>query len=226
MSRPRTVGACGALSLAVLALSGCSGSGSTPASSSTVAPATSRAAGYVLSAPASVKGWQLTSPSSTTQQKMQQGLGQAEQAVGGVSGTPVMGLYDDTTDQDWLVFVGLNGSFDPAKLATAAEAAPTFSTDALGDRMSTTWVSTVSAGPNGGQVDCQQTQIVQAGLSTFAATGLAAEGTACYWMTPTTFGVVTIYPQANRNDWSFGYDAQQMDAFMLDVRAAAERRAG
>ena len=244
MSRTRIPRARGALSLALLAagaatLSGCSGShaaASSPASPATAgavddtgatatsisaSPATST--GYVLSAPASIDGWALTTPTSSVGQQMRQGLSQAEQLVGGLSGTPVTGLYDDTADQMWVVFVGLNGSgFDPSVLATAAETAPVSTMDALGDRMTTSWVPGVTGGPHGGRTECQQTLEVQAGLSTAAATGLATTGSACFWMTGTTFGVVTLYPQANRNDWDFGYTGNQMDGFMLKVRAAVE----
>ena len=230
MSRPRTMRARGALSMTLLAtgaaaLSGCSGAASTTASTAAATATTASATGYVLSAPSSIDGWKLTTPTSSTQQKMQQGLSQAEQAAGGVSGTPVTGLYDDTADQMWVVFVGLNGSgFDPSRLATAAEAEPVSTVDGIGDRTTTSWVTGVSGGPHGGQTDCQQTLEVQAGLSTYSASGLATTGSACYWMTATTFGVVTLYPQANRNDWDFGYTGQQMDGFMLKVRAAVEQR--
>lgn len=240
MSRTRVPRARGALSIALLAsgaavLGGCSGSASTTSStaaassasatSATAAPATQNAAatGYVLSTPSSINGWALITPTSSTEQKMQQGLSQAEQLVGGVTGTPVMGLYNDTADQMWVVFVGLNGSgFDPSRLATAAEAAPVNTMDAIGDRLSTTWVTGVSGGPHGGETDCQQTLEAQAGLSTYSATGLASTGSACFWMTGTTFGVVTMYPQPSRTDWDFGYTGEQMDGFMLKVRAAVE----
>jgi hypothetical protein len=227
MSRTRTMRARGALSMPLLAagaaaLSGCSGATSTTSSATA---ATASATGYVLSAPSSIDGWKLTTPTSSTQQQMQQGLNQAEQAVGGVSGTPVTGLYDDTADQMWVVFVGLNGSgFEPSRLATAAEAVPVSTVDGIGDRTTTSWVTRVSGGPHGGQTDCQQTLEVQVGLSTYSASGLATTGSVCYWMTATTFGVVTLYPQANRNDWDFGYTGQQMDGFMLKVRAAVEQR--
>lgn len=250
MSSPRIAGARGALSIALLAsgaavLGGCSSNSTantnSNADSNTNSPLSgvgaTRAAGatgaggltgasstaYVLKAPSSIAGWSLTTPTAAVEAKMQQGLSQAEQTVGGVSGTPVTGLYDDTTDQAWVVFVGVNGSgLDPTRLEQAALAAPVSTMDAIGDRLTTTWVPGVSGGPHTGAAECQETEMVQAGLSTYAATGLAAEGAACFWMTPTTFGVVTIYPQQNSTNWDFGYSGKQMDAFMLKVRAAAE----
>lgn len=246
MSSPRIAGARGALSIALLAsgaavLAGCSsnstsnangnsnstsplGSAGSVGAARTAGTTGAGSAGYVLKAPSSIAGWALTTPTSSVQAKMQQGLSQAEQTVGGVSGTPVAGLYDDTTDQAWVVFVGVNGSgLDPARLQQAALAAPLSTMDAIGDRLTTTWVPSVSAGPHAGAAECQETVIAQAGLSTYAATGLAAEGAACFWMTPTTFGVVTIYPQQNSTNWDFGYSGKQMDGFMLKVRAAAEQ---
>ena len=247
MRRTRIARARGALPIALLAsgaavLGGCSGTTSSASSTSSASPipaagATSTAvasgaaaqdggsAGYLLSTPSSVAGWKLTAPTSAVKQQMQQGLSQAEQAIGGLSGTPVTGLYDDTADQMWVVFVGLDGTgYQPSQLATAAETAPVSTMDAIGDRLTTSWVTGVSGGPHGGQADCQQTLVVQAGLSTSAATGLATTGSACYWMTGTTFGVVTLYPQQNRSDWDFGYSGQQMDGFMLKVRAAVEQQ--
>jgi hypothetical protein len=235
MSRPRLAGARSALSIALLAsgaavLSGC-GASASPATTSggmhatAAGSSTTAATGYVLTTPSSISGWKLTAPSSSTTQKLQQGLSQAEQAVGGLSGTPVTGLYDDATDQTWVVFVGLEGSFKPAQLAKAAETAPVSTTDALGDRLTTSWVTNVATGPHGGEVACQQTVEIQAGLSTYAATGLAAEGTACFWMTSSTFGVVSMQPQANRNDWDFGWNGQQMDGYMVKVRTAVEQSA-
>jgi len=254
MSSPRIAGARGALSIALLAsgaavLAGCSSNSTSNANSTSTSTSTSPlsgvgatrtadatsandttgaagagAAGYVLKTPSSIAGWPLTTPTSTVQTKMQQGLSQAEQTVGGVSGTPVAGLYDDTTDQAWVVFVGVNGSgLDPARLAQAALTAPISTMDAIGDRLTTSWVPSVSAGPHAGVAECQETVMAQAGLSTYAATGLAAEGAACFWMTATTFGVVTIYPQQDSTNWDFGYSGKQMDAFMLKVRAAAEQ---
>jgi hypothetical protein len=233
-------------------LSGCSGSASSTASSGTAAAAQTtgaattlstsaagstgstaaaatvndaNATGYVLSTPSTVGSWTLTTPSSNTQQEMQQGLSQAEAVVGGkLSGTPVMGLYDDSADQVWIAFVGLNGSgFDPSTLATAAQALPRTETDDLGDQMTVSWVPNVSGGPHGGQTDCQQALAKQAGLDP-ADLAMVAMGSACFWMTPTTYGAVSIYPQAgSMNIPVQGYNGQQMDAFMLKIRAAVEQ---
>ena len=228
MSRTRVPRARGALSMALLAsgtavLGGCSGSALTTSSTAAPGARTAAATGYVLSTPSAIDGWALTTPTSSTEQQLRQGLSQAEQLVGEPAGTPVTGMYDDTADQMWVVFVGLNGSgFDPSRLATAAEAAPVSTMDAIGDRLSTSWVTGVSGGPHGGETDCQQTLEAQAGLSTYSATGLATTGSACFWMTATTFGVVTVYPQQDRSDWDFGYTGKQMDGFMLKVRAAVE----
>ena len=250
MSSPRMARTRGALITAVLAsatavLAGCSSNANTNVSSPLSGLSTSRATGgpsssagpaadstgtysaaYALSVPSSIAGWALTTPSPQVEEKMQQGLSQAEQSVGGLSGTPVTGLYNDAADQAWVVFVGVNSKgLDPDRLKQAALAAPVSTLDAIGDRLTTSWVTGVSAGPHAGAAECQQTVMIQAGMSTEAATGLAAEGAACFWMTSTTFGVVTIYPQQDRNDWDFGYSGQKMDAFMLKVRAAAEQAA-
>jgi hypothetical protein len=234
MSRPREAGPRRALPLALLAsaacaavLSGCSSpaghassSGGAAAGASAAPSARSGAAqsaSYRLAAPAAIGGWKLTQPSADTLAKMKQGLGQAEQTVGGLSGTPVFGLYDDTADQAWVVFVGLNGSgYDPSVLTKAAQAAPVATTDAMGDRLTETWLPDSAGGPHGGRAACQESV-------EYAATGLAAEGSACFWLTPTTFGVVTIYPMQNSSRWDFGYSGKQMDGFMLEVRAAAEQ---
>ncbi len=156
---------------------------------------------------------------------MQQGLSQAEAVVGGqLSGTPVLGLYDDSADQVWIAFVGLNGSgFDPGKLATAARALPKTETDDLGDQMTVSWVTNVSGGPHGGQTECQQALATQAGLNPDDL-AMVAMGSACFWMTPTTYGAVSIYPQAGSLNVPIeGYNGQQMDGFMLKVRAAVEQ---
>jgi hypothetical protein len=245
MSRPRSPRARGALAAALPTallvlgaslLSACSTSGGTSAGSAaagsaagkpTAAAGGAASAGYVLDPPASIAGWsRVSSPDAQTVQKMQQGLTQAEQTVGGVTGTPVYAVYNDTQDQAWVVFVGVNGSgLDPQRLAQAAAVAPEATMDDLGDRLTTSWVPGVAGGPHGGQTQCQQTLIQQAGLATYAATGLAATGSACFWMTPTTFGVVTLYPQANRSQWDFGWNGQQTDAYLLKVRAAVEQTA-
>lgn len=228
MSRPRPAGARAALPCALIAaaaLTGC-GARSSATTAATIPPpaknaatATAAVPSYVLSTPSTIGKWTLTTPSATTQQKMQQGLSTAERTLGVSGGTPVMGLYDDSADQDWIVFLGLNGSgFDPAKLTAAADTPPQYDTDGTGDRVTTTWVPNLAAGPHAGHVDCNES-VVQSG-------GLAAEGATCYWMTSTTAGVVTIYPQANRSQWSFGYSAQQMDGYMLTVRSAVEQLKG
>jgi hypothetical protein len=225
LSRPRSAGARAALPCAIIAaaaLSGCGAQNSSTTAATTPQsaknPPTTTAAGpsYVLSTPSAIGKWTLTTPSATTRQKMQRGLSTAEQTLGISAGTPVMGLYDDSADQDWIVFLGLNGSgFDPAKLAAAADTPPQYDTDGTGDRVTTTWVPNLSGGPHAGHVDCNES-VVQGG-------GLAAEGATCYWMTSTTAGVVTSYPQANRSQWSFGYSARQMDGYMLTVRSAVEQ---
>ena len=236
MSRPRFTGARGALSLALLAsgaavLSGCNAQNSANTSAPgqgaasqrtavTAAAATEAAANtassYVLTTPAKIGGWTLTAPSSSVLPKMQQGLDQAEQLVG-VTGTPVMGLYDDPTDQAWVVFVGVNAAgLDPSKLATVAEAAPEHTMDGVGDRVTSTWLPDEPGGPHGGQTDCNES-VIQ------ADDGLATEGADCFWMTPTTFGVVTLYPKADRTLTDFGWSGAQMDGFMLTVRAAVEQ---
>lgn len=239
MSRPRRLtGTRGALCLALLAsgvaaLAGCdnrnSATSSPPGGSTAVGSPTAgtavtgasttsaaNAASYVLTTPAKIGGWALTTPSSSVLQKMQQGLTQAEQLVG-VTGTPVLGLYDDPTDQAWVVFVGVNATgLDPSKLATAAEAIPVHTTDGVGDRLTTTWLPDEPGGPHGGQTDCNESVIS-------ADDGLATQGADCFWMTPTTFGVVTLYPQANRTLTDFGWSGAQVDGFMLTVRAAVEQ---
>jgi hypothetical protein len=228
LSRPRSAGARAALPSALIAAAALTGCGAQSSVSTTAATAqaskaatpaatpTPAAVHYVLSAPSTIGQWTLTTPTSTTQQKMQQGLSTAEQTLGISGGSPVMGLYNDSADQDWVVFLGMNGSgFDPSKLVTAANTAPRYTTDGTGDNVSWTWVPNLAGGPHGGQVECNES-VVSSG-------DLAAEGATCYWETATTGGVVTIYPQANRSQWDFGYSAKQMDGFMLTVRAAVEQ---
>lgn len=240
MSRPCSAGARRPLSTALpaallvlgaIVLTGCSKSSNPSAGSSgasgagTAAADAVSAAHYVLDPPPSIGGWtRVASPDSQAEQEMQQGLSQAEQTVGGISGTPVYALYNDPQDQAWIAFVGVNGSgLDPQRLARAAAVAPVATTDGVGDRVTTSWVPDVAGGPHGGQTQCQQTLMQQAGLSTFAAGGLAATGSACFWMTATTFGVVTLLPQPNRSAWDFGWNGEQVDGYMLKVRAAVEQ---
>jgi hypothetical protein len=210
LSRPRSAGARAALPSALIAAAALTGCGAQSSVSTTAATAqaskaatpaatpTPAAVHYVLSAPSTIGQWTLTTPTSTTQQKMQQGLSTAEQTLGISGGSPVMGLYND-----------------PSKLVTAANTAPRYTTDGTGDNVSWTWVPNLAGGPHGGQVECNES-VVSSG-------DLAAEGATCYWETATTGGVVTIYPQANRSQWDFGYSAKQMDGFMLTVRAAVEQ---
>ena len=74
-----------------------------------------------------------------------------------------------------------------------------------------------TAGPHGGSAICQQI-LVESG-------GLAVEQSACYWLTPTTFGLITLYPKHDGDQWGFGWPATKIDGLMGTVRPEVERTA-
>lgn len=174
--------------------------------------------GWTLSLPASINGYPLVSnPSSASQQKMQQGLQQAEQLADISGGTPVMGAYDDTADDAWLVFVGVNGSgFDAAKLLSNV-ASGQAATDDGSDDFQHISAQPATVGSHGGSAICQQAVV--------AMDGLAVEASTCFWMTPTTFGAVALEPKDDGNVANMGIPASKVNQLMQYVRPAVEQKA-
>ncbi|HEY2063741.1 MAG TPA: hypothetical protein VGH57_35570 [Amycolatopsis sp.] len=172
---------------------------------------------YVLAPPATVHGDPIVpNPTSAAAAQMTKALTQATSDAG-VSGTPVRALYDDSADDAWLVVLGVNGrGFDPHKMLAIYGAAPQTRIDGTGDRLTVTGVPG-TAGAHGGSAVCQET-VAQGGP-------LAVEASVCYWLTPTTFGLVTLYPKHDGREWGFGWPATKIDALMTEVRPEVERQA-
>jgi hypothetical protein len=220
-------------SIAVFVLCACdpsTGTTSNPTTSATAAATTvatakpakpAQSVGWVLSMPDEINGEQrLTNPTSTTQAKLQQGIQEAEQNAG-LTGRPALsGIYDDAAADAWLVVIGVNGSgFSSSHLVASVDAEqPGFSKD--GNDVTAT-VQPATVGPHGGTAICQQTS---ESIDTVDGTVSAATGT-CYWMTSTTFGVVTLITKEDAPTSDFFISASTVNSAMQYVRAAVETRA-
>lgn len=51
---------------------------------------------------------------------------------------------------------------------------------------------------------------------------IAAESTACEWMTPTTMGVISYYPKMDNQKMVFGTGSDVMGKVMRDLRNLVE----
>ncbi len=185
---------------------------STPAagpSASGSAKATGGAAGattaaYTLSTPATAGGYALgqdpndLTNAKTTAQQIVTALG----AGGGtVKGTPVSAAYTLPANQA-ITFVGYQGTFTPAKLATLLAKVGT-------DEKS------YPAGPNGGVLEC---------LNTTAQ----PSGAVCVWATSTTLGITEFYsatgPEALTASQSKGATTRRPSAPTWKRRSSTARQ--
>jgi len=102
-----------------------------------------------------------------------------------------------SSDFRGILFVGFNGTFDPAAVIKVAQSELVSS-------------SVVSAGPHGGDMVCGYT----------ISTGTGTDASECVWVTPTTLGEVQ-YLQA-----AFPSKYAGTAALALEVRNAVEVHAG
>ncbi|MFJ8329896.1 hypothetical protein [Streptomyces sp. NPDC094437] len=172
--------------------------------------------GWTLTTPGSVDGLARVQPSAAKMAKLTQALDQTTAELG-ITGSSVEAVYDDPSQGGYLVFAGLNGSgYDPSTLKRMAQV-PDTRQDGTGDRITQDWQST-TAGDHGGQAGCQETML-QSG-------GLAALSSSCLWLTPTTFGLVTYYPNSASDHFLTNTPASVVAPLMRKVRDAVEQRAG
>ncbi|MBS2539139.1 hypothetical protein KGQ20_40965 [Catenulispora sp. NF23] len=171
--------------------------------------------GWVLSAPKSVFGFAQIQPQAASLAKIQSGLATTAGELG-VSGSQVIAVYDDPTHDVYVIFAGYNGSgFDPGKLKPVFSAGPKYTTDGTGDHLVENHVL-YDPGTHGGSAGCTST-MVQSG-------GLAAESTACVWMTATTMGSVTYYPKPDQQKMVFGTGPEVMGKVMQQLRDQVEHK--
>lgn len=182
-------------------------------SSNPAHPGTGR--NWALTAPDSLFGFQRIQPSADIVDKVKQDLATHSAAIG-VSGTPVIAVYDDPTHDVYLILAGYNGSgYDPARMESAYQKLPVHTDDGAGDHIVVNDM-TVDPGPHGGTAGCQ---------STLIETGdLAAEGTLCSWLTTTTLGSITYYPKPDHSRVVTGAGPEVMGKVMRDARDQVEHR--
>ena len=170
---------------------------------------------WVLSAPNSIAGLARYQPSSSMLQTINTDL-QKGTAPLGVTGTPVISVYDDPKHDVYIIVAGVNGSgLDPKKLTAAFSAMPRTDVDGLGDRVTHNYVI-IDPGDHGGTAGCAS-ELIQGG-------SLAGESTICSWMTPTTFGSVSYYPKPDHKMMVVGTGPEVMGLAMRDVRAQVEHQ--
>jgi len=172
--------------------------------------------GWTLTTPGSAAGLARFQPPAAELAKLTQALDQTAQELG-LSGGAVEAVYDDPSQGGYLVFAGFNGSgYDPSALNRMAQV-PATRQDGTGDRITQDWQPT-AAGDHGGQAGCQET-MVQSG-------SLAVLSSSCLWLTPTTFGLVTYYPNTGSDDFLTNTPAAVVAPLMRKVRDAVEQPAG
>ena len=195
------------------AATGCSGG------TATAQPAAARTAtaggGWALTAPGAAAGLARFQPPADEAAKLTQALDRTAGELG-ITGSAVEAVYDDPAQGGYLVFAGFNGSgYDPSALDRMARV-PATRQDGTGDRITQDWQPT-SAGDHGGRAGCQET-MVQSG-------SLAVLSSSCLWLTPTTFGLVTYYPDTAGDDFLTNTPATVVAPLMREVRDAVERPA-
>ena len=205
------------------AATGCSGGTATaqPAAARTATATTTAATaaiaggGWALTAPGAAAGLARFQPPADEAAKLTQALDRTAQELG-ITGSAVEAVYDDPAQGGYLVFAGFNGSgYDPSALDRMAQV-PATRQDGTGDRITQDWQPT-SAGDHGGQAGCQET-MVQSG-------SLAVLSSSCLWLTRTTFGLVTYYPNTGSDDFLTDTPASVVAPLMRKVRDAVEQPA-
>jgi hypothetical protein len=154
-----------------------SAGGSSTPTASTSATAGGTASSFTLTQPADVGTYPLNTAatkefSAIAVTKAVPSAAQIKAKGAGQPGASVVGIYTigpvtsvSSSDFRGILFVGFNGTFDPAAVIKAAQSE-------LGSS------SVVSAGPHGGDMVC--------GLNT----STASDASECVWVTPTTLGEV------------------------------------
>ncbi|MDI5962015.1 hypothetical protein POF50_018135 [Streptomyces sp. SL13] len=236
---PRSSLAAFAMALAAFAgaaVTGCSAggpasaSGSGPAATASTAPGTAAARGtgtapgaaaatgrsgsasWVLTAPATVDGLARFRPPADDLARLTASLDTLTTQLG-ITGSMVEAVYDDPAKNAYVVVAGLNGTgYDPAALDRLAKV-PSTTDDGAGDRVTSDWSAT-DAGPHGGRAGCQET-LVRSGW-------MASDASDCVWLTPTTFGLVTLYPKVDGGKLLDDAPAGVVGPVMRQVRAAVE----
>ena len=182
---------------------------------STGGSTTAGSGGWALTAPGSAAGLARFQPPADEAAKLTQALDRTAGELG-ITGSAVEAVYDDPAQGGYLVFAGFNGSgYDPSALDRMARV-PATRQDGTGDRITQDWQPT-SAGDHGGRAGCQET-MVQSG-------SLAVLSSSCLWLTPTTFGLVTYYPDTAGDDFLTNTPATVVAPLMREVRDAVERPA-
>lgn len=191
-------------------------SDSSAAADNSAASSGSSGNGWTLTAPASAAGLARFQPSAAKLAKLTQALDQTAAELG-ITGSTVEAVYDDPSQGGYLVFAGFNGSgYDPSALQRMAQV-PATREDGTDDRITQDWQPTAT-GDHGGQAGCQET-MVQSG-------GLAVLSSSCLWLTPTTFGLVTYYPNPSSDHFLTNTPAGVVAPLMRKVRDAVEQPAG
>lgn len=214
-----------AVTATVLAMAGCqstgqtgqTGAGAVPAAGSRTGPVWSRGAaqGWALSVPDSVLGLTRYQPPGSMLQTITSALRSNTAPLGVTGGTPVIGVYDDPKYDVYIIVAGYNGAgFDPSKL-TAMESAPPSVKNVNGTRFTENHV-TINPGDHGGTAGCSS--------SLGQSWAMAAESTACLWMTATTFGSVTYLPKPDHQKMVYGTGPEVLGPVMRSIRAQVEHR--
>jgi hypothetical protein len=167
---------------------------------------TKATAGFVLSAPATAGGYpQGQDPHFLATATVTAGQISAAVAKGGagtVKGSAVSAAYELPVGGQVVTFVGYQGTFTPAKVATVLA---TLGTDQ----------STYPAGPNGGILGCANTP----------ATATTTSGAVCVWSTTSTLGITEFFsstgPEALTTSQSRG--ATDTVAIRASVEAKAKK---
>ncbi|GAA1253418.1 hypothetical protein GCM10009665_50110 [Kitasatospora nipponensis] len=174
-------------------------------------------AAYRLGTPASAGGYAFHQPSEQSRRQLADAAQQSARQLG-LSGTPVQALYDDPADNQWIVFIGYDGTgYDPAHLHAALWQQPVTRLDGTGDRVTVSWQDS-DPGPHGGTAICRQ-ELMRSGA-------LAAENTACLWLTPTTFGEISFVPKGFSDRQLRGFTAADVGALMRTLRGDLEQPTG
>ncbi|MEV7436097.1 hypothetical protein [Streptomyces griseoviridis] len=172
--------------------------------------------GLTLTVPDSAAGLARFRPPAAPLAKLTGALDRTAAELG-ITGSAVEAVYDDPGQGGYLVFAGLNGSgYDPSALKRMDQV-PATRQDGTGDRITQDWQPTAT-GDHGGQAGCQETMI--------GSGGLAALSSSCLWLTPTTFGLVTYYPNTRSDHFLTNTPAGVVAPLMRKVRDAVERPAG
>ncbi|KJK59183.1 hypothetical protein [Saccharothrix sp. ST-888] len=175
-----------------------------------------QAAAYRLGTPGSAGGYAFHQATGASEQKMST---EEQRITGllGISGTPVRALYDDAAENEWIVFIGVNGTgFDPSRLHARLWQPPITRPDGSGNRSTLSWQD-ADPGPHGGRAICSE-ELLQSGA-------MAAENSACMWMTPTTFGEVSFYPKGFSDRLLKGFTTADAVNLMRGIRADVEQSA-